>query len=114
MPRLPDPALQSPSTVLSSRRDTGQDGDIVALAALVAALQASAPLARGMAVMVGGTVTVSVPGITAGAIIMYAPKTLSALIGTLSYTINVGAGTFTLTSLNILDTSTVGYVVWPP
>lgn len=66
--------------------------------------------ATGEATLVAGTVTVADAGITAGSIIQYSKKTDGGTLGTLTYTLSAGIS-FTLTSDNVLDTSTYSYVV---
>lgn len=65
----------------------------------------------GNATLVGGTVTVTNTNVTANSIIMLTRKTSGGTIGTaITYTISAGAS-FTITSDNILDTSTFSYVI---
>lgn len=65
----------------------------------------------GNAVLVGGTVTVSNTTVTANTVVLLTRKTSGGTIGT-AITYSLSAGTsFTITSDNILDTSTFSYVL---
>lgn len=65
----------------------------------------------GNAVLVGGTVTVSNTTVTANTIVLLTRKTSGGTIGTaITYTLSAGTS-FTITSDNILDTSTFSYVL---
>lgn len=65
----------------------------------------------GNAVLVAGTVTVSNTTCTANTIVILTRKTSGGTIGTaITYTVSAGSG-FTITSDNILDTSTFSYML---
>lgn len=65
----------------------------------------------GNAVLVGGTVTVSNTTVTANTIVLLTRKTSGGTIGTaITYTLSAGTS-FTITSDNILDTSTFSYIL---
>lgn len=65
----------------------------------------------GNAVLVGGTVTVSNTTVTANTIVILTRKTSGGTIGTaVTYTLSAGTS-FTITSDNILDTSTFSYIL---
>lgn len=65
----------------------------------------------GNATLVGGTVTVSNTTVTANTIVLLTRKTSGGTIGTaITYTLSPGAS-FTVTSDNVLDTSTFSYLL---
>ena len=65
----------------------------------------------GNAALVSGTVTVTNTTVTANTIILLARKTASGAIGmALTYTLSAGSS-FTISSDNVLDTSTVSYML---
>lgn len=80
--------------------------------AAILALQATQPLAYGTTTLVAGTKAVSLATITAGSTVILSPKSLAGTIGVLGYTISGGVG-FTITSVSVLDVSSVSYVVLP-
>jgi hypothetical protein len=66
----------------------------------------------GNAVLVAGTKTVATTSVTAATIIMMTRKTAGGTVGTsLTYTLNPGVS-FTITSNNVLDTSTISWILW--
>lgn len=105
MQRSDRKANQSQQPVTSARRDDAQDASI-------AALQAVKPLAIGSATLVAGTVTVALATIGASSTVLTSPIVVSAKPGFLGYVIVPGVS-FTITSSNVLDASTVAFVVWP-
>lgn len=65
----------------------------------------------GNAALVGGTVTVSNTTVTANTVVLLTRKTSGGTIGTaITYSLNAGTS-FTITSDNILDTSTFSYLL---
>jgi predicted enzyme related to lactoylglutathione lyase len=73
---------------------------------------AGADAVAGNATLVGGTVTVSTTAISAGSLVLLTRKTSGGTIGTaITYTINAGVS-FTITSDNVLDTSTFTWVIF--
>ena len=85
------------------------DGTVKATA-LLQPNSGGAPTA-GNAVLVGGTVTVATTVVTTDDIVLLTRKTSGGTIGTaITYTINTGVS-FTITSDNILDTSTFSWLV---
>lgn len=65
----------------------------------------------GNATLVAGTVTVNNTTVTANTVVMITRKTAGGTIGTaMTYTVSAGAS-FTITSNNVLDTSTVSYLL---
>jgi hypothetical protein len=67
----------------------------------------------GTATLVAGTVTVSNTSVTANTRIQITRTTLGGTVGNLSYTISAGAS-FTINSSNVLDTSTVTWLLIEP
>lgn len=68
----------------------------------------------GNAVLVGGTVTVSLASITENSVVMLTRKTSGGTLGT-TFTYTLSAGTsFTINSDSALDTSTFSYAVFEP
>lgn len=74
-------------------------------------LDAGATQRGGDAVLVGGTKTVSNTTVTANTKIMLTRHTSGGTIGDLSYTVSAGTS-FTINSVNVLDTSTVSYFMF--
>lgn len=64
----------------------------------------------GNATLVGGTITVANTTVTANTVVILTTKTAGGTIGTLTYTLSAATG-FTINSANILDTSTVSYML---
>lgn len=64
----------------------------------------------GNATLVAGTITVSNTTVTANTVVILTTKTAGGTIGTLTYTLSA-ATSFTINSANILDTSTVSYML---
>ena len=86
------------------------DVDSVVSEKYVALSTGSAPIA-GNATLVAGTVTVSTTAATADCIVMLTRKTSGGTIGTaITYTISAGTS-FTITSDNVLDTSTFSWFI---
>jgi hypothetical protein len=74
-------------------------------------LQSGTNTRAGNATLVGGTVTVANTTVTANTLVMLTRKTSGGTIGTsITYTLSAGSG-FTITSDNILDTSTFTYLL---
>lgn len=71
------------------------------------------PIARGIATLVAGTVTVALTTIEVGAIILLNHEQFAGSPGLLSYSLIAGQD-FTITSNDAGDTSTVAYAVWNP
>lgn len=94
------------------------NGDAVSQGNLVAAvagkglqLQSGTGARAGNAVLVGGMVTVSSTTVTANTLVLLTRKTSGGTIGTsITYTLSAG-NSFTITSDNILDTSTFTYML---
>ena len=73
--------------------------------------------AAGTATLVAGTVNVTVPYITANAIVTLTRKTAGGTIGDLTWSIGTISGsttTITITSASGTDTSTVAYRISEP
>lgn len=103
MPRRPDrKANSSQQPIASSRRDDAQDTAIAAIT----------PLGWGSTTLVAGTKAVALASVTAGSTVMLTPKSLAGTVGVLSYTLSAGVG-FSITSVSVLDTSTVSWLVLP-
>ena len=65
----------------------------------------------GNAILVGGTVTVNTTAVGTNDVVMLTRKTSGGTIGTvITYTISNGVS-FTITSDNVLDTSTFSWVI---
>lgn len=73
----------------------------------------AAPKRIGSAVLVAGTVTVFTSSAKTTSLIFFTVKTIGGTPGTLSYTVNDGVS-FTITSNNVADTSTVNWQIWEP
>lgn len=71
------------------------------------------PIAHGVATLVGGTVTIALATVQAGATIVATHQTFGGTAGLLSTSL-VASTSVTITSANVLDTSTVSYAVWNP
>lgn len=71
------------------------------------------PIARGIATLVAGTVTVALTTIEVGAIVLVNHEQFAGSPGLLSYSLIAGQD-FTITSNDAGDTSTVAYAVWNP
>lgn len=72
------------------------------------------PLSRGTAVLVGGTVTVSTSKVTANSIVFLSNNTNGGTLGFLTVSARTAGTSFAITSSNILDTSTVGWMLMEP
>lgn len=70
--------------------------------------------AKGTAVLVAGTVTVNTAAATNTAIILLTAQNNGGTVGSLSVSARVAATSFTVLSTNVLDTSTVGYLIFEP
>jgi len=68
-------------------------------------------LAKGEATLVLGQATVSLPRISADAVVVLSRKNSIGTTGLLNWAITPGTG-FTITSANILDVSAVGWAVF--
>jgi len=68
----------------------------------------------GTATMVTGTVTVPDTSVTANSIIIITPQDSGALAGITRVSARVVGTSFTISSLNIADTATVGYIIVEP
>lgn len=69
-----------------------------------------AALAAGNLTLVGGTKTINTTRATATCVILLSPKTAGGTVGNLTYTIVAGVS-FTVTSDNVLDTSTISFAI---
>lgn len=67
----------------------------------------------GNATLVAGTVTVNTTAATANTLVILSPKTAGGTLGTYTYTITAGTS-FTINSSNILDTSTISWMLVEP
>lgn len=86
-------------------------GGIVHAVAQTLSISSGTNQRAGNATLVGGTVTVSNTTVTANTIVSLTRKTSGGTIGTaITYTVSA-ATSFTITSDNILDTSTFSYVL---
>lgn len=68
-----------------------------------------APKTKGAAVLVGGTILVNNPNVRSDTIILLTPQIPGGTQGFLSVSSRVEGVSFTITSSNALDTSTVGW-----
>lgn len=67
----------------------------------------------GTATLVGGTVQVAYDSITADMKVILSNNGVGGTIGILSVAVSAGMG-FTITSANVLDTSTIAYIIIKP
>lgn len=106
------PALGRSTTRLTvGLADGTSGGGINFSTASVISLASGTNTRAGNAVLVGGTVTISNTTVTANTIVILTRKTSGGTIGTaITYTLNAGTS-FTITSDNILDTSTFSYIL---
>lgn len=88
---------------------TGLDTALAGKAAM-----SSAPTAKGLATLVGGTATVLTALVTANSLIFLAHQTLGGALGLLYISARTAGVSFVITSLNALDTSTVAWMLLEP
>lgn len=92
-------------------RITAETNSLTLASNVVFTLQSGANQRAGNATLVGGTVTVNNGSVTANTIVMLTRKTSGGTIGTgVTYTVSAGIS-FTITSDNVLDTSTFSYLL---
>jgi len=65
----------------------------------------------GTATLVGGTVTVATTAVTASSLILVTPTSTGANSGVLAVTAQAAGTSFTVTSTNVLDTSTFSWMI---
>lgn len=68
----------------------------------------------GTVTLSGGTATVNTPAITANSVVFLTCQSLSGTLGILRISARVPGVSFTITSLSILDTSVVGWLITEP
>ena len=68
----------------------------------------------GTATMVGGTVVVNTTKVTANSRIFLANNTNGGTLGSLSISARTAGTSFTISSTNVLDTSTVAWIIFEP
>jgi hypothetical protein len=85
--------------------------DVILIAGKFLNIKSGSNQRAGNATLVSGTVTVSNTTVTANTIVVLTRKTSSGTIGTaITYTVSAGTS-FTITSDNVLDTSTFSYLL---
>lgn len=100
-----------PGGTVEKARFDGSGNFILKAAGIGFQLQSGTNARAGNATLVGGTVTVSNTTVTANTIVMLTRKTSGGTVGTaITYTLSAGAS-FTITSDNVLDTSTFTYLL---
>ena len=72
------------------------------------------PKISGVVDLVAGIATVSTPYITANSILVTSHKTPIGTLGALTVSTRTPGVSFTITSLNVLDTSTVSWMILEP
>jgi hypothetical protein len=68
----------------------------------------------GSAVLVGGTVTVSTTKVTAGSRIFLSVDAIGGTLGIVAVSARSAGTSFTVTSSNALDTSTISWLIVEP
>lgn len=85
--------------------------DVILAAAKLLSISSGSNQRAGNATLVGGSVTVSNTTVTANTLVVLTRKTSGGTIGTaITYTVSAGVS-FTITSDNVLDTSTFSYIL---
>jgi hypothetical protein len=70
--------------------------------------------ARGAATLVAGTVTVNTTAIGASSIVLLTGQNTSGTAGELTVSARVAGTSFTITSANVADTRSIGWLIFEP
>lgn len=93
---------------------TGEYGDIKLSLGTGIKVVEGTNATMGTAVLVAGTVTVNTTSVTANSRIFLMPQTFGGTAGLLNISARVAGTSFTITSLNVLDTSTIAWLIVEP
>lgn len=109
--------MHTPATALPGALSLLQDPAGQAVSARVfggARIGWTPSAARGTAVLVAGTVLVSTTAVTANSIILLTGQNTSGVAGELTISARVAGTSFTITSGNVADTRTIGWLIFEP